>query len=342
MCKLLINVNVIENLVTDKSHTPGCWPVGLAGLDKDELLQLADRLLPVFKSLLAEEKIPEDEAFIESLKCLYIPLCAWLVNQQKNKALIVGINGSQGSGKSTLSRILTAILELGFNKKIVSFSIDDLYLSRDQRAELAEEVHPLLETRGVPGTHDVALGISILNQLIQGNGSELLIPVFDKSIDDRMPESRWTRVSPGCDIVIFEGWCVGSVAEGENTLSSPINELEKQDDQDAVWRSYVNHQLQGDYAEWFSLIDVMVMLKIPDFEKVYEWRKLQEQKLKTSLVENQAVTDKTMSETEIERFIMHYERISRHTLNEMPARADVVMQLGDDHRVSKVIVRSKQ
>ena len=325
----------------DKSHTFGCWPDSLAGLDKDELQLLADGLLPVFKSLLAQEKIPEDEAFIESLKCLYIPLCAWLVRQQKDKALIVGINGSQGSGKSTLSRILAAILELGFNKKIVSFSIDDLYLSRDQRTKLAEEVHPLLKTRGVPGTHDVALGISILNQLIQGNGSKLLIPMFDKSIDDRIPESSWTRVSTDCDIVIFEGWCVGSVAEDQQALQLPVNELEKLEDTDAVWRNFVNHQLQSDYADWFSLIDILVMLKIPDFKKVYEWRKLQEQKLKASLVDNQTVTDKTMSETEIERFIMHYERISRHTLNEMPARADVVIALGDNHRVSNVIVRGK-
>jgi len=328
--------------VTHSHHTTGCWPENLPGLDKHKQQQLEQRLLPVFKSLLAQEKIPHDEASVEILKCLYIPFCSWLASQQKDKALIVGLNGSQGSGKSTLSRILTSILELGFDKKVISFSIDDFYLTRAQRTDLARDVHPLFKTRGVPGTHDTALGISILNQIIQENGSQLDIPVFDKSIDDRLPESQWTRVNADCGIVIFEGWCVGSMAEDPQALQSPVNELEKQEDADAAWRNYVDDQLQHNYAEWFSLIDLLVMLKVPDFTKVYEWRLLQEQKLKASLSDEKNTKHKTMSRPEIERFIMHYERISRHTLNEMPARADVVMELGDDHRVSNVIVRNKQ
>ncbi|MCW8957029.1 MAG: hypothetical protein OQL09_09105 [Gammaproteobacteria bacterium] len=327
--------------MTDKYPTTGCWPENIPGLDKAELQQLTDRILPVFKSLLVQEKIPESEAFNESVKCLYIPLSAWLTCQQKDAPLIIGINGSQGSGKSTLTRILVAILELGFNKKVVSFSIDDLYLSRDQRTELARDVHPLFRTRGVPGTHDIELGISILNQLLQRKSAEIKIPVFDKSIDDRLPESEWNRVHGICDIVIFEGWCVGSIAQGRQALESPINGLEKAEDKDGVWRKYVNQQLEGVYAELFSLIDIMLMLKIPDFEKVYEWRKLQEQKLKASLADNPAMTDNTMSESEIERFIMYFERITRHTLDEMPARADVVMELGEDHRVRNVIVKGK-
>ncbi|MFW2371794.1 MAG: hypothetical protein ACN4GM_01635 [Gammaproteobacteria bacterium] len=328
--------------MTHKPHTKASWPGRLPELDTHKQQQLEQRLLPVFESLLAEERIQQDQAFIEGLKCLYIPFCAWLIKQQKDKALIVGINGAQGSGKSTLTRILAAILEQGFDKKVISFSIDDFYLARDRRAELAGDVHPLFKTRGVPGTHDSALGISVLKQLLQGNGSELVIPVFDKSIDDRMPESSWTRVKSDADIVIFEGWCVGSVAEEQQALVSPVNELEAMEDEGAVWRRYVNHQLQSEYAEWFSFIDILVMLKIPDFNKVYEWRLLQEQKLIASLADDQNRKDKTMSEPEINRFIMHYERISRHTLNEMPARADVVMQLRDDHRVGNVMLRSKQ
>lgn len=341
MCKHLINSTVIENLVTDLHHTKGCWPASIPGLDKLKQQQLEASLLPVFKSLLAQEKIPVDEPFIDSLKCLYIPLCAWLAEKHEDRALIVGINGAQGSGKSTLSRILKAILELGFDKKVISFSIDDFYLSRDQREQLARQVHPLLKTRGVPGTHDVSRGIAIIRQILQGNAAELSIPVFDKSTDDRMHESHWTRVSADCDLVIFEGWCVGSVAEDQSALQSPINALEQLEDKDGVWRKYVNHQLQHDYAEWFSLIDVLLMLKIPDFGKVYEWRQLQEQKLIASLAGQPGSGGKTMSEAEIERFIMHYERISRHTLQEMPARADVVMALGNDHRVSNVVVRGK-
>lgn len=328
--------------MTDKYSTTGCWPESLPGLGKDELLRLADRMLPGFKSLLAQEKISENEAFIESLKCLYIPLCAWIASRQKDKPLIIGINGAQGAGKSTLTRILAAILELGFDRKVVSFSIDDLYLSRGQRADLARDVHPLFKTRGVPGTHDAKLGISILNHFLRNNDSEIRIPMFDKSIDDRSPETSWTQVSGISDIVIFEGWCVGSIAEDEVSLDVPVNELEKMEDKDAIWRKYANSKLDGVYAELFSLIDVLLMLKIPSFDKVYEWRKLQEKKLKESIIEGSDIKNKTMSESEIDRFIMHYERITCHTLDEMPARADVVMSLDDDHRVSKVIVRGKE
>lgn len=337
MCELLVNIETIENSVIDKHSTIGCWPEYLPGPGTDELLRLTDKMLPGFKALLAEEKIPENEAFIESLQCLYIPLCAWLVSQQNDRTIIVGINGSQGSGKSTLTKILSAILEQGFNKKIVSFSIDDLYKTHAQRLELAGDIHPLLETRGVPGTHDAELGISILNHFIQSDDSKIHIPVFDKSIDDRMPEMNWTQANGNCDIVIFEGWCVGSIAEDEHSLQPAMNELERVEDKDVIWRKYVNLQLDGVYAELFSLIDVLVMLKIPDFNKAYEWRQLQENKLKESIAESSDIKNKIMSDSEIERFIMHYERITRHTLDEMPERANIVLELDNDHHVKKVI-----
>ena len=309
--------------------------------DKYERLSLADKMLLEYKSILYKEKIQEDEALTRALECLYIPFCAWLVSQIKDKPLIVGINGAQGSGKSTLTKIIGALLEIGFNKKVVSFSIDDLYKTREQRYKLASDIHPLLATRGVPGTHDAKLGIDILTQLVSKSDFVLSIPVFDKSMDDRLPESLWNRVRGRCDIVLFEGWCVGSIAEDEQALETPINLLEDIDDSARIWRTYVNQQLAADYAELFSFIDVLVQLKIPDFSKVFEWRKLQEQKLKAAMVDSQSMIDMTMSESDIERFIMHYERITRHTLEEMPTRANVVMELGDDHRVSNVILRSE-
>lgn len=325
--------------MTDLSKVNSSWPASHIPQNMHEFSHLNDNLLPFFKSLFAQEQIELSSSFLKAIKQLYIPFCAWLSNKQKNEALIIGINGSQGSGKSTLTKILSLILEQGFNKKVVSFSIDDLYKSSVQRQELAKTVHPLLATRGAPGTHDVDLGISILNHIRHKNPAELLIPEFDKSLDDRLPVTSWKKFTGTCDIVLFEGWCVGAIAQEKQALITPVNELEKKADPDGVWRRYTNNQLNEIYSDLFSLIDILVMLKIPDFNKVYEWRKLQEHKLRTSTDEDDKDKNKTMTDLEVENFIMHYERITRHTLNEMPERSDIVFELGNNHQVKNIITR---
>jgi len=326
--------------VTHTEITSSIWPPNDCLPDREEQKH-AENVLPVFKSILSEEKIPYDENLFKILKNIYIPLCAYLTNKHKNKPLIIGINGSQGSGKSTITKILQAIIETSFKMKVVSFSIDDLYLTKNQRESLAKETHPLLITRGVPGTHDVKLGISILRKLLEGKHSEIRIPRFDKSIDDRLPEPSWSSVNGTCDIIIFEGWCVGSQPEDDKSLETPINELEKQNDTDGKWREYVNQELKNSYSELFSLIDILVMLKIPSFEKVYEWRKLQEQKLKSTIGNRSSKYTKIMCDSEIERFIMHYERVTRHSLNEMPKRSDIVLELGNNHNVKNIIIKNE-
>ena len=327
--------------MSNSDQKPDHWPQSHTPLEPSKLKQLTDSLLPVFKQTLAREKIPFDTAFSDTLQYLYIPLSAWLAGHKNNGPLVIGINGSQGSGKSTLTQILCDLLEQGFNKKVVSLSIDDLYKTRAERSELAKSVHPLFKTRGVPGTHDVDLGMSIIQNLQKKNTHEVQIPVFDKAIDDRLPESNWNKFTGECDIILFEGWCVGSVPQKDSDLIDPINELEKTDDADSIWRNYANNQLQESYSELYSLIDVLLMLKIPDFDKVYEWRKLQEEKLRTSQSAQQNKHSKTMTDSEIDRFIMHYERITRHTLNEMPERCDILFEIGKNHRVNNVTARCK-
>ncbi|MCW8934466.1 MAG: hypothetical protein OQK98_07055 [Gammaproteobacteria bacterium] len=298
-----------------------------------------DRILSFFISLMSNEKIPLNDSFITSLKKIYIPFSEYLAKKHIDKPLIVGINGAQGSGKSTLSKITSGILEKGFGKKVISISIDDLYKGKKQRRQLASQIHPLLITRGVPGTHDTELGISILHHLLNKNTSELLIPVFDKSIDDLLPTEKWKKVSNEYDIILFEGWCVGSIPQTEKSLKDPINDLERSDDSDGTWRRFVNQQLESTYAELFSLIDIQVMLKIPAFNRVFEWRKLQEEKLKSSLNDNN--DNNIMNDAEITQFIMHFERLTRHTLNEMPHRSDIVLELGDDQQIKNVVLNNR-
>ena len=327
------------NVDAQNYDTP-VWPASLQQLSELQGQRLLASVWSDFRALLTQEVIDLDVDMRQQLQRLYLPMAAWLAHQADAQPLVLGINGAQGSGKSTLAKILALLLEQAFDKTVISVSIDDLYKTRAQRRELAATVHPLLATRGVPGTHDVELGIDLLTRLKQGDISDLSLPVFDKARDDRLPESDWIRVSAKPDIIIFEGWCVGAVAENETGLQQPINELEASEDTDASWRRFVNKQLAGPYQELFNLIDVLLMLKIPGFDKVYEWRGLQEQKLQASLQDSQQQTNNTMSEVELKRFIMHYERITRLTLNEMPSRADVVLALNADHRIEQVSARA--
>jgi D-glycerate 3-kinase len=317
------------------------WPDNLHDLNHEQLQALHQQLLPDFLHLLAEEKIAAGVDMMRLYQDLYLPFSAWLAAQLKDKPVIVGINGAQGSGKSTLTRILQMLLENAFARKVVSVSIDDLYKTRAQRQAMAATIHPLFITRGVPGTHDIDMGTQLFAALRKtGKDDEIRLPRFNKAADDRYPENEWTRVQLPVDIILFEGWCVGSVAEADESLEVPVNPLEAQEDPDGTWRQYVNQQLAGPYQQFFSLIDILVMLQIPDMQHVYEWRSLQEQKLQSSHAAALGKDSRQiMSDADIARFIMHYERITRATLKEMPSRADIVMKLGEDHLVAQVIAR---
>ncbi|MDH5734865.1 MAG: hypothetical protein OEY87_01970 [Gammaproteobacteria bacterium] len=268
----------------------------------------------------------------------FLPLSAWLAHCYNNKPVIVGLNGAQGSGKSTLAKVIALILEKGFNKSVLSLSIDDLYKTREQRLLMSKTVHPLFITRGVPGTHDVLSGIQLFSRLKTGEKG-IAVPAFDKAVDDRVSEKCWHIQQEAVDIVIFEGWCVGSQAQTEDELQIPVNELERTEDPAMIWRSFANNQLKGIYRDLFSLIDILIMLRAPDFGSVIEWRNLQESKLRSLSSGLSAENNKVMGKTELERFVMHYERITRATLDEMPSRADIVLNLNKQHFIESVHVK---
>ena len=314
------------------------WPV-IDDQVSQQVQALANHLRPVFQHVLVEEGLSSESHFTEQFETLYLPMAAWLAFRQIHEPMIVGIHGAQGSGKSTLTKILKVLLEHGFKKRVVAISIDDLYLTRDQRHHLAARVHPLLITRGVPGTHDMSLAKTIINTLKSGDDDRVSIPVFNKAMDDRADEAQWQQIDGPVDMVLFEGWCVGAMAQAKGDLDKPINLLEAGEDNHKQWRSYVNDQLQGPYKEIFSLIDVLMMLKVPGMESVFEWRSLQEQKLKQSLADHSDAAKHLMSSEELKRFIQHYERITRHCLAEMPQHADVVMQINAQHQIDKVTMK---
>ena len=317
------------------------WPKEQLFLTQEQLEYLFTRCHSSFSSTCQNMKV--DANMSPQLASLYIPLAAWLDRRRgvSEAAIVIGLCGVQGSGKSTVTELLKTVLAVGFNLKVASFSIDDLYKTKEEREHLAQTVHPLLATRGVPGTHDVNLGIETIERLkAQGPRRSTRIPVFDKARDDRQPRSTWPVCSGRLDVIIFEGWCVGACPQSEKALVTPANRLEREEDADGAWRTGVNQALAGDYQELFGLIDVLLMLKVDGMERVFEWRRLQEHKLAAEAA--QAGIDMTelqiMSDPELDRFIMHYERLTKHILDELPRRADIVFFLDQSHDVGRLAI----
>lgn len=242
---------------------------------------------------------------------------------------VVGLCGTQASGKSTLVAVLRRTLE-DRGLRVASFSLDDLYLTRAERAALARRVHPLFAVRGAPGTHDTGLGERVLEAL--GRSGEVALPSFDKGADDRRPEGAWPRVQAPVEVILFEGWCVGARPEDPEALAAPVNALERDEDPRGLWRAHANEALAGPYQRLFERVDMLVLLQAPSFEVVLAWRQEQEAKLRARLAAAGEGRGRAMTDAQVVRFIAHYERLTRHILAEMPGRAEVVVRLDAERR----------
>lgn len=244
-------------------------------------------------------------------------------HQAAGRSLLIGINGAQGSGKSTLAAGIAAALSAR-GLRVAVLSLDDLYLSRAARAALARDVHPLLATRGVPGTHDVARGEAVISALLSGQG-RVAVPRFDKARDDPGADAM---VAAPVDLLLFEGWCIGATAQPASALAAPVNVLEAAEDRDGRWRRHVNVALAGEYARLFARIDALIALRAPDFDVVAGWRAQQEADLGR---------DRTMDAVGIARFVAHFERLTRHMLAGGMAcggrPADIVVDLDRERRM---------
>lgn len=148
------------------------------------------------------------------------------------------------------------------------------------------------------------------------------LPRFDKLADDRLPPERWPRMDAGVDLVIFEGWFLATPAEPDPALATPLNALERDEDADGRWRHHCNTALARDYPPLWNLIDRLLFLQPPGFEVVPEWRWQQEQGLQAADPSRPG-----MSQAQLQRFVQHYERVSRQALRTLPALADRVVRL---------------
>lgn len=315
----------------------------------------------MLSEFITEHKLPA--TFASSARKWFLPVAQQLealVVARKGKIgpsdksettpVFLGINGCQGSGKSTLAALLNHYLSTEPQLNVVNLSLDDFYLSQNARQSLAEDVHPLLATRGVPGTHDIDLLHTVLKCL--KNGQRIALPRFDKSQDNPFPRVDWLLSPAQVDVVIIEGWCWGVAAEQEDSLENPVNLLERIQDQDAIWRRYVNQQLQQYYQPLYAFMDKWLMLKAPSFDCVKHWRWQQEQKLaekvsalqsendigkaisKTASKPSNPIENKVMTHEQVMSFISYFQRLTEHGLTTLPPECDLVFSLDEQRQIT--------
>ena len=261
--------------------------------------------------------------------------------EASSRPIIVGLNGAQGSGKSTLSQYLSQIMPMQLGVDCHVLSIDDFYLSKAKRKRLAASVHPLLAIRGVPGTHDVPRLLDALTGFIEPGVQSVAVPVFDKLKDDRTRKVHKIQKSAKPTVILFEGWCVGIPPQRQLALSVPMSSFEFSNDNNGVWRSYVNERLGGDYVDIFKLLDRLSMLKPPCFEAVYDWRVDQEIRLVARRRQDSNDTSvRGMSVKQVGEFVENFRRLTCHAIEVLPHLADEIWDLQADRLVLKERLRS--
>ena len=250
------------------------------------------------------------------------------INTSKNNKFIIA--GSQGAGKSTLTKIFKLALEKIYKKKVMLLSIDDYYLSKKKRLDLSKKIHPLLITRGVPGTHNIeVLKKDVLS--FQKKKFPIITPTFNKLKDDI---SNKKKIVKNAEILLLEGWCCGSPPINKKYLFKNINSLEAILDKNKRWRQYYNSQLKKDYKNVFSLFDQQIYIQAPSFTYILKWRHAQEK--------NNAIKSKQkkfMKKNDLKKFVDHYEKLTKWMMKTMPAKADMLIKIDENQKIKKVIIQ---
>ena len=285
----------------------------------------------------SSEKFGNKEGMIKNY---LIPICFWIVKKTYNKKpYFVGLAGGQGTGKTTISSIIKIILEKYFKLKVFKISIDDFYKTRKERSALSKKVHPMLLTRGVPGTHDINMMLDFFKKSKIKKFKEMKLPNFNKAIDDRFPKNKWNKINKRPDVIIFEGWCVGARAEPSKNLKKSINSMEKANDQKLIWRKYVNQQLKTKYKKLYSQLNCMIYLKAKNFSLLQKWRLKQEHKL--WLKTKKKGGHKIMSKGDVINFMQTYQRITQNMFKDMPKFASIILNLNSNHQIKTAVYKSK-
>ena len=272
------------------------------------------------------------------IKSFLIPLCFWISKKaDKKKPYFVGLAGGQGTGKTTISSLIRIILTKYFKLNVFRISIDDFYKTRKERISLSKRVHPMLLTRGVPGTHDINMMLNFFKKSKSKKFKRLKLPTFNKAIDDRFNKKKWYDLKKRPDVIIFEGWCVGAKSEKRNTLKKTINKMEKTKDQKQIWRKYVNDQLKTKYRKLYSQLNCLIYLKAKDFSLLQKWRLKQERKL--WIKSKKSSNTKIMSKEDVLSFMQTYQRITQNMFRYMPKYASIIINLNSNHQIKSAVYK---
>ena len=280
----------------------------------------------------SKDKFKNKEKMIKSF---LIPVSFWIASKaNKSKPYFVGLAGGQGTGKTTISSIVAIILRKYFKKNVFKISIDDFYKTRKERKNLSKKIHPMLMTRGVPGTHDVQIMLDFFKKAKSKNFKKMKLPSFNKALDERHSIKNWYKINLKPDVIIFEGWCVGARPETNKTLKKPINFLEKANDEKLIWRKYVNQQLKTKYKKLYSQFNCMIYLKAKNFSLLQKWRLKQEHKL--WLKTKKKSSHKIMSKGDVINFMQTYQRITQNMLKYAPKYSSIILNLNRNHQIKSV------
>ena len=287
-----------------------------------------------------ETKVDKFKNKEKMIKSFLIPLCFWISKKaNKKRPYFVGLAGGQGTGKTTISSLIKIILIKYFKLKVFKISIDDFYKTRKERKNLSKKIHPMLLTRGVPGTHDIDMILNFFKKAKNKKFKRLKLPTFNKAIDDRFDRKHWYDLKDKPDIIIFEGWCVGAKSEKNSTLKRAINSMEKAKDQKQICRKYVNQQLKLKYKNLYSQLNCLIYLKAKDFGLLQKWRLKQERKL--WLNSKRKSNLKIMTKGDVINFMQTYQRITQNMFRYMPQYASIILNLNSNHQIKSAVYRNK-
>jgi D-glycerate 3-kinase len=287
--------------------------------------QLFKSVLPAFRQFCQTSLHRANfEEMLTLLWDLWLPLGMKLAahRRQLNRPLVQGILGVQGTGKTTMCQILSLILQqLGY--RTLSWSLDDLYKTYSDRLALLQQ-DPRLIWRGPPGTHDLDLGLNVLNQIRQGE-TAVTIPRFDKSAHAGAGDRTTPEVVTNVDIVLFEGWFVGVRPIDPNAFELAPPPIIT--DADKAFARDMNRQLSN-YLPLWERLDSLILLYPTDYRSSLEWRKQAEQQMV-------AAGKSGMSNSQIEDFVNYFWRslhpeLYLQPLRRSPSAVDLVIEICPD------------
>ena len=278
-----------------------------------------DELIFIQKTL---KKITNQDLDIEYIEKNYLKILFKL--KSKNKIMIAG---SQGSGKSSLSKLIKLYLEKFCYKSVVIISMDDFYLSKSQRAQLSKNIHPLFLTRGVPGTHDLELMNKKIKQIFKKE-FPIYLPIFDKVSDTR---KRTYKKVLKADVIVFEGWCAGAQPVDLNYLQKNFNNLEKHKDKNFIWRNSYNKYL-NEYQKLFSQFNFFIYFQFNQWDHVLNWKYKQELELRDK--KKDLGLKKYLRE-----FIQYYEKISKWMHLNVPKYCNILIKLDAHQKINSINLR---